>query len=283
LLKRLHRHLLSKHLLLLLRHLLPQLSMHLHQLLKLQPENHASSQVGVQVRQVRFLVLQSTRCRQRDLRRRLGQLLLACHQPACLLVVRALLVLDPFRLLRAQCRQLVDPFRLLQVVVLPLVKLALVSVLGLAAHAPVLVALVSVLVLAVVPALAVLVALVQVDLVVLALVAQVDLAAHVLALLLALADPVVLVVLVAHVPAVLVLAVLAQAALVAVLVLVAVPAARVTTVSVVHLERSHVRVAEQSSTNCSRSSLAIQIAMHQCLKAPSSSSVEHRHKSLHRS
>ena len=119
-------HLLSKHLLLrqllkllllLLRHLLPQLSMHLRQLLKLQPVNHASSQVDVQVRQVRYLVLQSTRCRQRDLRRRLGQLLRACHQPACLLVVLALLVLDPFRLLQAQCRQLVDPFRLLQAAV----------------------------------------------------------------------------------------------------------------------------------------------------------------------
>ena len=63
----------------------------------------------------------------------------------------------------------------------------------------------------------------------------------------------------------------------------AVLAAHVTTVSVVPLARSHVRVAGQSSTNCSRSSLAIQIAMHQCLKAPSSSSVEHRHKSLRRS
>jgi hypothetical protein len=80
-----------------------------------------------------------------------------------------------------------------------------------------------------------------------------------------------------------VLVLLAQAVLVAVLVPVAVLAAHVTTVSVVHLARSHVRVAGQSSTNCSRSSLAIQIAMHQCLKAPSSSSVEHRHKSLRRS
>jgi hypothetical protein len=76
---------------------------------------------------------------------------------------------------------------------------------------------------------------------------------------------------------------LAQAALVAALVLVAVLVAHVITVSVVHLARSHVRVAGQSSMNCSRSSLAIPIAMHQCLKAPSSSSAEHRHKSLHRS
>jgi hypothetical protein len=116
--------------------------------------------------------------------------------------------------------------------------------------------------------------------VVLGPVAQVALVVHELVLLPALAD---LVVLVAHVLAALVLAVLAQAVLVAVLVPVAVLVAHVTTVSVVHLARSRVRVAGQSSTNCSRSSLAIQIAMHQCLKAPSSSSAEHRHKNLHRS
>jgi hypothetical protein len=105
-------------------------------------------------------------------------------------------------------------------------------------------------------------------------------------LLLVLADPVVLVVLVvlvAHVPAALVLVVLVQAALVAVLVLVAVLAAHVTTVSVAHLARSLVHVVGQSSMNCSRNSLAIQIAMHQCLKAQSSSSAAHRHKSLRRS
>ena len=183
---------------------------------------------------------------------------------------------DLFRLLRARCLQLVGQFRLLQAVVLLLVNLVLVSVLVLVAHAPALVVLVSVLVLAVVLAL---VDHVQV-LVALALVAQVALAVLVLALL---RDLAALVVLVAHVPAALVLAVLAQVVLVAVLVPAAVLAAHVTTVSVVHLARSHVLVAGQSSTNCSRSSLAIQIAMHQCLKAPSSSSAEHRHKSLHRS
>jgi hypothetical protein len=166
------------------------------------------------------------------------------------------------------------------VVALLLVTLVLASVLVPVAHAPALVAPDSVLVLVVDQVLVVLVALELVDLVVLVPVAQVALVVHVLVLLLALAD---LVVLVAHVPAALVLVVLAQAALVAVLVLVAVPAAHVITVSVVHLARSHVRVAEQSLMNCSRSSLAIQIAMHQCLKAPSSSSVEHRHKSLRRS
>jgi hypothetical protein len=147
------------------------------------------------------------------------------------------------------------------------------------ALAPALVVLVSVLVLAVVQALVVLAVLVLVAQVALALA---DLVVHVLVLLLV-PDPVALVVLVAHVPVDLAQADLAQAVLVAVLVLVAVPAAHVTTVSVVHLVRSHVRVAGQSSMNCSRSSLATQIAMHQCLKAPSSSSVEHRHKSLHRS
>jgi hypothetical protein len=70
---------------------------------------------------------------------------------------------------------------------------------------------------------------------------------------------------------------------VAVLVPVAVLVAHVITVSVVHLERSHVRVAGQSSMNFSRSSPATQIAMHQCLKAQSLSSAEHRHKSLRRS
>jgi hypothetical protein len=80
-----------------------------------------------------------------------------------------------------------------------------------------------------------------------------------------------------------VLVVLAQAVLVAVLVPAAVLVAHATTVSVVHLARSHVRVAGQSSMNFSRSSPVTQIAMHQCLKAPSSSSAEHRHKSLHRS
>jgi hypothetical protein len=138
----------------------------------------------------------------------------------------------------------------------------------------------SVLVLVVVQVLVVLVAHAQVALVVLVPVAQVALVVHVLVLLLAPAD---LVVLVAHVPAVPELVLLAQVVLVAVLVPVAVLVARVTTVSVVHLARSHVRVAGQSSTNCSRSSPATQIAMHQCLKAPSSSSAEHRHKSLHRS
>jgi len=124
------------------------------------------------------------------------------------------------------------------------------------------------------------VARVLVDLVVLALVDLVVLVAHVLVLLLALVD---LVVLVAHVPADLVLVHLAQAVLVAVLVPAAVLVAHVITVNVAHLARSHARVAGQSSTNFSRSSLATQIAMHQCLKAPSSSSVEHRHKSLRRS
>ena len=81
----------------------------------------------VQVRQVQFLVLQSTRCRQRDLRRRHGQLLQACHQPACLLVVLVPLVLDPFRLLLAQCLQLVDLFRLLQVAVVQFRRLLLVA------------------------------------------------------------------------------------------------------------------------------------------------------------
>jgi hypothetical protein len=164
-----------------------------------------------------------------------------------------------------------------------LVTLVLASVLVPVAHAPALVAPDSVLVLVVVQVLVVLVVLVahaQVALVVLVPVAQVALVVHELVLLPALAD---LVVLVAHAQVALVLAVLAQAVLVAVLVPVAVLVAHVTTVSVVHLARSRVRVAGQSSTNCSRSSLAIQIAMHQCLKAPLSSSAEHRHKNLHRS
>ena len=190
------------------------------------------------------------------------------------------LALDPFRLLQARCPQLVGQFRLLQAVALLLVNLVLVSVLVLVAHAPALVALDSVLVLAVVQALVDLVAHALVAQAVLVLVAQVVLVVHVLDLLLALVAQVVLV---AHVPAALVLVVLAQAALVAVLVPVAVPAAHVTTVSVVHLARSHAHVAGQSSTNCSLSSPATQIAMHQCLKAPSSSSAEHRHKSLRRS
>jgi hypothetical protein len=96
------------------------------------------------------------------------------------------------------------------------------------------------------------------------------LAARVLVLVLVLVAQVVLalvlVVLVAH---------RVQAALVAVLVPVAVLAAPAVhaMVNVVHLARSHVRVAGVNSMNCSRSSRSTQTAMLQFQKARSSSSV----------
>ena len=203
-------------------------------------------------------------------------------------MVLVLLALGPFRLLQVQCRQLAVPFLLLQVAVSPLVKLVPVSVQVLVAHAPALVVLVCVLVLEVVPVLVVLVVLevlVLVAQVAHVLVARVVLVVHVLVLLLAL---VVQVVLVVHVLAALaaVLAALVVPELVvpaAVLVLAAVLVAHATMVNVARLAKNLVHVVGPSSMNCSRNSLATQIAMLPFLRAPSSLNVAHRHKSLLRS
>jgi hypothetical protein len=195
----------------------------------------------------------------------------ACHQPECLLVRVPLLVAHQSHHLLVLCRPQVSAFRHLLVSAWLLVRLVLVQAVSvlvlvdalvvpefvrvLVAHAPVVLA-DSVLVL-VAPAV-----LVRVALVVLAV--RVD----VLVLVLVLAALVVhvLVVLVAH---------RVQAVLVAVLVPAAVLAAPAVhaMVNVVHLARSHVRVAGVSSMNCSRSSRSTQTAMLPFLKARSSSSV----------
>jgi hypothetical protein len=180
--------------------------------------------------------------------------LLVAHQSHHLLVL-CLPQVSAFRHLLVSAWHLVHLVLVQAVSVLVLVD-ALVApefVLVLVVHAPaVLVDSVLVLVAHVVPeALAVLAA--RVLVLVLVLVAQVVLA-------------LVLVVLVAH---------RVQAALVAVLVPVAVLAAPAVhaMVNVVHLARSHVRVAGVNSMNCSRSSRSTQTAMLQFQKARSSSSV----------
>jgi hypothetical protein len=188
--------------------------------------------------------------------------LLVAHQSHHLLVL-CLPQVSAFRHLLVSAWHLVHHVLVQAVSVLVLVDdlVAPEFVLVLVAHAPVVLA-DSVLVL-VAPAVLVRVALVA--LVVLA--ALVD----VLVLVLVLAA---LVVLVAHVLVVLV-AHRVQAVLVAVLVpavVLAAPAVHAM-VNVVHLARSHVRVAGVSSMNCSRSSRSTQTAMLPFLKARSSSSV----------
>jgi hypothetical protein len=185
--------------------------------------------------------------------------LLVAHQSHHLLVL-CLPQVSAFRHLLVSAWLLVRLVLVQAVSVLVLVDAPVVPefVLVLVAHAPVVLA-DSVLAL-VAPAV-----LVRVALVVLAV--RVD----VLVLVLVLA---VLAVLVAHVLVVLV-AHRVQAVLVAVLVPAAVLAAPAVhaMVNVVHLARSHVRVAGVSSMNCSRSSRSIQTAMLQFQKARSSSSV----------
>jgi hypothetical protein len=185
--------------------------------------------------------------------------LLVAHQSHHLLVL-CLPQVSAFRHLLVSAWLLVRLVLVQAVSVLVLVDAPVVPefVLVLVAHAPVVLA-DSVLAL-VAPAV-----LVRVALVVLAV--RVD----VLVLVLVLAA---LAVLVAHVLVVLV-AHRVQAVLVAVLVPAAVLAAPAVhaMVNVVHLARSHVRVAGVSSMNCSRSSRSIQTAMLQFQKARSSSSV----------
>jgi hypothetical protein len=115
-------------------------------------------------------------------------------------------------------------------------------------------------------------------------VARVALVALVLVLLLALVAQVALVVHVLVDPvAVLVLVVLVLVDQVAVLVLAAVLVAHATMVNVARLVKNLVHVVGPSSMNCSRNSLATQIAMPPFQRAPSSLNVVHRHKSSLRS
>jgi len=265
--------------------LLPQLLKHQQRRSRKRPKVELASLALVDHLQHRVhLVLRSISLQRHAQRPPLDvpRCLRACHQleclPACLLVRVPLQVAHQSHHLLVLCLPQVSAFRHLLVSAWLLVRLVLVQavsvlvlvdalvvpefVLVLEAHAPVVLA-DSVLVL-VAPAV-----LVRVALVVLAVLVDVLVLVLVLAALVVLVAHV-LVVLVAHRVQAVLVAVLVPAVVLAVVL--AAPAVHAM-VNVVHLARSHVRVAGVSSMNCSRSSRSTQTAMLPFLKARSSSSV----------